>query len=80
MASIEASTLLDEVARLRPIIVEHSPAGESDRQIPAASYEAMREAGLFRMWAPAAFGGLEVHLVEGCRVFEAVSRIDSSTG
>jgi alkylation response protein AidB-like acyl-CoA dehydrogenase len=80
MARIEASTLLDEVARLRPIIEEHSPAGESDRQVPAASYEAMREAGLFRIWAPAAFGGLELHPVEGCRVFEAVSRIDSSTG
>lgn len=80
MAIIESSTLLDEVERLRPIIEEHSGEGEENRQVPLPVYGAMREAGLFRLFAPRAFGGLEVHPTTAYEVFEAVSRVDSSTG
>lgn len=80
MTITESSTLLDEVERLRPLIEEHSPMGELTRQVPLPVYDAMREAGLFRMLAPRAFGGLEVHPSTAYDVYEAVSRIDSSTG
>ena len=40
--------------------------------------DAMIDAGLFRMLAPKAFGGLEVHPVDAFKVVEAVARIDSA--
>ena len=60
MTITEPAYLLDEVERLRPLIEEHSAAGEANRQVPLPVYDSMREAGLFRMFAPRAFGGLEV--------------------
>ncbi len=73
-----ADTLLDEVERIRPILEECAPRAEAERALPDAAYDAMLDAGLFRMLAPKAFGGLELHPVEACRVVEAVARIDSA--
>ncbi|MCI0636426.1 MAG: acyl-CoA dehydrogenase family protein, partial [Actinobacteria bacterium] len=71
-------TLLDEVERIRPVLEECSPRGEIERALPDPAYDAMLDAGLFRMLAPKAFGGLELHPVEVCRIVEAVARIDSA--
>jgi alkylation response protein AidB-like acyl-CoA dehydrogenase len=38
----------------------------------------MVNAGLFRMWAPAEFGGYEVDPMTAIRIFEEVARIDSA--
>jgi alkylation response protein AidB-like acyl-CoA dehydrogenase len=73
-----ADTLLKEVERIRPILEECIPQAESERALPDAAYEAMIDAGLFRMLAPVVFGGLEVHPVDVVRVVEAVARIDSA--
>ena len=40
----------------------------------------MRACGLYRLWRPRAFGGLEVDPMTAFRVFEEVSRIDSAAG
>ncbi|MDV3242512.1 MAG: hypothetical protein LOY00_12200 [Methylocaldum sp.] len=42
--------------------------------------KAMQEAGLYRLWRPKAFGGLEVEPISAFRVIEEVSRIDSAAG
>ena len=42
--------------------------------------EAMKDAGLFRMWTPTAFGGFEMDPVSVMQVVEEVSRLDSATG
>ena len=70
--------LLSEVERIRPILEDCGPQAEAERALPDAAYDAMIDAGLFRMLAPKAFGGLELHLVEAYRVVEAVARIDSA--
>ncbi len=75
-----ADTLLCEVERIRPILEECNPQAEAERALPDAAYDAMIDAGLFRMLAPKAFGGLEIHPVEAFRVVEAVARIDSAAG
>jgi alkylation response protein AidB-like acyl-CoA dehydrogenase len=72
------TTLLDEVERIRPILEEHAPDAEASRQPSRVVYEAMFDAGLFAMLAPATHGGLELHPVEAMRVWEAVARIDAS--
>ena len=73
-------SILREVERIRPILEECAPQAEAERALPDAAYDAMIEAGLSRMLAPKAFGGLELHPVEAYRVVEAVARIDSAAG
>jgi alkylation response protein AidB-like acyl-CoA dehydrogenase len=73
-----ADALLSEVERIRPILEDCGPQAEAERALPDAAYDAMIDAGLFRMLAPKAFGGLELHPVEAYRVVEAVARIDSA--
>ncbi len=72
------AALLSEVERIRPILQEHAPSAEANRQTSTATYDAMFDAGLFAMLAPVAYGGREVHPVEAMRVWEAVARIDAS--
>jgi alkylation response protein AidB-like acyl-CoA dehydrogenase len=64
--------LLEEVDRIRPIIKEHASSAEANRQLSSAVYDAMYDAGLFAMFAPTAYGGLELHPVDALRVWEAV--------
>jgi alkylation response protein AidB-like acyl-CoA dehydrogenase len=72
--------LLAEVERIRPILENHSEIAEVERRLADAVYDAMIDARLFRTLAPKAFGGLELHPVDHCRVIEAVARIDSAAG
>jgi indole-3-acetate monooxygenase len=74
------SSLLDVVHQIEPVIREHAEDAERDRRLSEAVAEAMRESGLFRLWRPKAFGGLEVDPVTAFRVFEEVSRVDSAAG
>jgi len=73
-----AGTLLREVERIRPILEECAAQAESERALPDRAYDAMVDAGLFRMLAPKALGGLELHPVEAYEVVEALARIDSA--
>ncbi len=70
--------LLNEVERIRPLLEDYSEVAEAERRLPDPVYDAMIDAGLFRTFAPKAFGGLELHPVEHYRIIEAVARIDSA--
>jgi alkylation response protein AidB-like acyl-CoA dehydrogenase len=70
--------LLSEVERLGPILEDFAEQAEGERRLPDPVYDAMIDAGLFRMLVPAAFGGLELHPVEYYPVIEAIARIDSA--
>ena len=78
MTSEAATDLLSQVEHIRPLIEEHAPSAEANRQLSGEVYDAMYDAGLFAMLAPKAHGGLELHPVETMRVWEAVARIDSA--
>jgi len=71
-------TLLEVVERIRPIVLEYATQTEAQRSLAAPVYDAMRDGGLFRMLAPKAFGGLELHPTAAYRVWEALARIDSA--
>ena len=75
-----AEALLDGVERMRPLLERCGAQAEVERALPHEAYDALLDAGLFRMLAPKAFGGLELHPVEALRVIEAVARIDSAAG
>jgi indole-3-acetate monooxygenase len=53
---------------------------EHERSLSDSVTDAMRARGLYRLWRPQAFGGLEVDPMTAFRVVEAVSRIDSAAG
>src|SRR5260370_23038128 len=52
---ITTESLLQAVETLRPILEAQVSQSETDRQLAAASYDAMRAAGLFRMLVPRVF-------------------------
>jgi indole-3-acetate monooxygenase len=70
--------LLDEVERIRPVLEEYAGRAESDRQLAEEAWDAMRDAGLFAVLAPQAYGGLELPVTDAMTVWEAVARIDSA--
>jgi alkylation response protein AidB-like acyl-CoA dehydrogenase len=63
---------------LRPAIESHRAELENLRKIPTKLVESLREAGMFRLYTPREYGGFEVSLTDGLRVFEALGRIDGS--
>jgi alkylation response protein AidB-like acyl-CoA dehydrogenase len=80
MSTEHATSLLDSVRKLEPLLREHSAAAEQNRRLSDPVVDALRQEGFFRMWRPKAFGGLELDPVSACRVVEELSRIDSAAG
>lgn len=71
---------LDAIEKLVRLVEEHRTAFDRDRRLPDVVFQALAEAGLFRLWLPAAMGGPELSPLEFMRVVEAVSAVDGSVG
>jgi len=71
---------LDAIEKLAPLVEEHRAAFDRDRRLPDTVFRALAEAGLFRLWLPAAMGGPELSPAEFMRVVEAASAMDGSIG
>jgi alkylation response protein AidB-like acyl-CoA dehydrogenase len=80
IASASVSSLLDAVHQIEPVIRAHTADAERERRLPDAVADAMRARGLYRLWRPRTFGGLEVDPIATFQVLEEVSRIDSAAG
>jgi alkylation response protein AidB-like acyl-CoA dehydrogenase len=61
-------------------ILRMAGQAEADRCLPQPLMDRLMEAGLFSIYTPRQFGGLELPLPEALRVVEEVSRLDGSTG
>ena len=59
---------------------EHASEAEVARRVSPAVNEALREAGLYRLWRPRSLGGFELDPVSGFRILEEISRADSAAG
>jgi alkylation response protein AidB-like acyl-CoA dehydrogenase len=53
---------------------------EAERRLPGELFSRLVEAGLFSIYTPKEFGGLELSMPEALRVVEEVARHDGSTG
>jgi alkylation response protein AidB-like acyl-CoA dehydrogenase len=71
-------SLVARARALEPIIREHADTTERERRLAPPVLQAMREAGLFRMFTPRALGGLEADPVTVARVSEEIAGFDSA--
>ena len=71
---------LGAIARLAPLIAEHRETFDQERRLPDTVFQALADAGLFRLWLPEALGGPELPPSEFMMVVEAVSALDGSVG
>jgi alkylation response protein AidB-like acyl-CoA dehydrogenase len=71
---------LAAIGRLAPLIAEHRASFDEARRLPEVVFNALADAGLFRLWLPAALGGPELSPAEFMIVVEAVSALDGSVG
>jgi len=74
------ATTFVQIQGLLPEITKRSEQIERERRIPDDVIAALQQAGCFRMFAPANYGGIEATLPEGLRVVEALSCADGATG
>jgi indole-3-acetate monooxygenase len=73
-------SLLDALHRMAPLIGERRAEFDRLRRLPDEVFEALADAGLFRLWLPRALGGPELSPNEFMRVVEAAARLDGSVG
>jgi alkylation response protein AidB-like acyl-CoA dehydrogenase len=62
------------------LIAKHVQTTEQNRRLAPPVIDALRAAGLFRLFTPRALGGLEIDPVSFARVVEEVSTFDSAAG
>ena len=78
--SSSVSGLLDAIRRLAPMLNEQRAAIDELRRLPDDVFDALADAGLFRLWLPKAVGGPELSPFEFMRVTETISAVDGSVG
>jgi alkylation response protein AidB-like acyl-CoA dehydrogenase len=73
-------SLLAAIHELAPAITARSAEIEAGRQLPSDLVDRLRSIGVFRIFAPRSFGGMELDLPRGLRIIETLSGIDGSVG
>jgi alkylation response protein AidB-like acyl-CoA dehydrogenase len=80
MTAPTAGSPLDAARKLAPLIQSSTDAIEAARELPRPLFEALADAGLFRLALPRALGGAELDLPAYVRVIEEIGKADASTG
>jgi indole-3-acetate monooxygenase len=75
-----ADCLLANIRKLGPSIASRAAEIEAGRQMPLDLVAALRSIGIFRMFVPQNYGGLELDLPAGLEIIRALGRIDGSVG
>ena len=70
--------LFASVESLRSLLVHYASENERETRLASPTFEALREAGFFRMFRPRSRGGLGLDPVSEFKVAEAIARIDSA--
>jgi alkylation response protein AidB-like acyl-CoA dehydrogenase len=65
---------------LAPLVRRHAEEGERAGRIPEAVLEGLRDAGVFRLLVPKAYGGLEHDVATFSQAVQAVAAADGSSG
>jgi alkylation response protein AidB-like acyl-CoA dehydrogenase len=79
MSDTASGTAMLETARsFRPRILAQRDAIEADRRMPDDLARDLAHAGFFRIFLPAAYGGLDLTPMAGIEVFEELAKADAS--
>src|SRR5687768_7656250 len=78
--SIAESDISDAIDRIKPVLEESRQESEQERRLSGAVVNAMRDAGLLRLWVPKEYGGRDVDLPVFMKTVERLSQIDSAAG
>ena len=70
---------LDVARELAPVIRSYADQIEEARELPRPLFEALADAGLFRLLIPRSLGGGELDLPTYVRVIEEIGKADAST-
>ena len=70
---------LEAARKLAPLIRSSAPETDAQRELPRPLFEAMADAGLFRLALPRTLGGFEMDLPSYIQVIEEIGRADAST-
>ncbi|HWN02454.1 MAG TPA: acyl-CoA dehydrogenase family protein [Candidatus Dormibacteraeota bacterium] len=70
---------LETARKLAPLIRSSAPETDAQRELPRPLFEAMADAGLFRLALPRTLGGFEMDLPSYIQVIEELGRADAST-
>lgn len=71
---------LEAARKLAPLIRSSAPETEAQRELPRPLFEALADAGLFRLALPRTLGCPEMDLPSYIQVIEEIGRADASTG
>ena len=80
MAVNETQSPLDAARHLAPMIRSCADQIEADRELPRPLFEALADAGLFKLALPRSLGGAEIDLPAYVQVLEEIGKADASTG
>ena len=79
MRDMQSSTTLHDAAHdFRPRIIAQRDAIETSRRLPENLARELAHAGFFRIFLPAAYGGLDLTPMAGIAVFEELAKSDAS--
>jgi alkylation response protein AidB-like acyl-CoA dehydrogenase len=74
----KGAAVLAAAPDFRPRIVEQRDAIETSRRLPEDLARELARAGFFRIFLPAAYGGLDLTPMDGIVVFEELAKADAS--
>jgi len=77
---LDGAAILARAVALGPRLREEATENERLRRLSPATASALREAGVFRLPMPAAWGGPELDIVTQTEIVEVLSRADGSAG
>ena len=77
---VTAEGLVDAARALRPTIRAAADEIEQGRRLPLSIVQALKDAGMFRMPMPRAWGGPEADILTQVRAIEELSYADASVG
>ena len=78
--AVKTSEWVERAQALAPVVEQWRDAGEQERHVPRSLFEALRDAGIFRMSVPKAVGGAEVDEETVLQAIEELSRQDGAVG
>jgi alkylation response protein AidB-like acyl-CoA dehydrogenase len=80
MTGTEVRSPLEVARELAPKIRSCADEIETERELPRPLFEALADAGLFRLALPRSLGGVELDLPTYIQVIEELGKADASTG